>query len=58
MKFRKCIIWDIGMNEPIEIFEDHEAEILDLDFNPMGNKLATASADSTVCVYNSNVGTL
>ena len=46
------------MNEPIEIFEDHEAEILDLDFNPMGNKLATASADSTVCVYNSNVGTL
>lgn len=46
------------MNEPIEIFSDHQEEILDLDFNPIGNKLATSSADSTVCVYNTNVGTL
>lgn len=46
------------MNESMEVFKDHEAEILDLDFNPIGNKLATCSADSTVCLYNANIGTL
>lgn len=58
MMSRKCIIWDIGMNEPMEVFEDQEKEILDIDFNPMGNKLATGSGDGSVCVYNTNVGTL
>lgn len=24
LNFRKCAIWDIGMNEPIEVFEDHK----------------------------------
>jgi len=24
----------------------------------MGNKLATCSADSTICLYNANIGTL
>jgi WD40 repeat protein len=58
MMSRKCIIWDIGMNEPMEVFEDQEKEIMDIDFNPMGNKLATGSGDGSVCVYNTNVGTL
>ena len=30
----------------------HTDEVLDVNFNSMGNKLVTASADSTARVYN------
>lgn len=42
----------MGTGKEIEKIADASREILDLDFNRKGDKLATASADSSVRIYS------
>jgi dynein assembly factor with WDR repeat domains 1 len=36
----------------VKVFSGHTDEVLDLNFNSTGTKLASASADGTCKVYN------
>jgi dynein assembly factor with WDR repeat domains 1 len=40
------------MGTCVTCFEGHTEDVLDITFNATGNKLATASADSTAKVYS------
>ena len=54
---RTCKIWDVGSGEVVHTLTGHTDEVLDVNFNAMGTKLVTASADSTARVYSSMTGT-
>ena len=53
---RTCKIWDPGSGQVFQTLTGHIDEVLDVNFNSMGTKLVSASADRTARVYNVSTG--
>ena len=60
---RTCKIWDVGSGltfiftgQVFQTLTGHIDEVLDVNFNSMGTKIVTASADRTARVYNVSTG--
>ncbi|MEZ4683967.1 MAG: NACHT domain-containing protein [Caldilineaceae bacterium] len=49
-------LWDIGQNSVRTILATHRSTILRIAWSPDGTKLATASADTTVHLYDAQTG--
>mgnify|MGYP003420138322 CR=1 FL=1 len=47
-----CKIWNVATGKTIYTLTGHTDEVLDINFNWIGNKIATASIDGTVRLYN------
>lgn len=56
LKQRTVKIWDVADGRCIETLRGHVDEVLDINFNATGTKLATASSDGTARLYNINSG--
>jgi hypothetical protein len=50
------MVWDVGSGQAIHTLKGHNDEILDVCFNAAGTRIATASADGTSRVYQTDTG--
>lgn len=48
----QIIIWDLGTKKPFQVIHGHSGTVNCMEFNPDGNKLASASDDGTVKVWS------
>jgi dynein assembly factor with WDR repeat domains 1 len=46
-----------NLKKKLHSFHGHQDEVLDVNFNAMGTKLVTASADNTARIYSTMTGT-
>ena len=50
-------LWDMrNMKKTLNIYKDHVAAIMDVDFSPTGEEIVTGSYDKTIRIFNSRVG--
>ena len=45
-------VWDVGTGKEVRLFEGHRGPVKALAFSPDGKRLATASRDSTVLIWD------
>ncbi len=46
------LVWDAASGEPVQLFTGHRGEVRDLVFTPDGARLVSASADTTLLVWD------
>lgn len=50
-------LWDMrNMKKTINIYKDHVAAIMDVDFSPTGEEIVTGSYDKTIRIFNARAG--
>ncbi|KAG5418122.1 sof1 [Candida metapsilosis] len=50
-------LWDMrNMKKSINIYKDHVAAIMDVDFSPTGEEIVTGSYDKTIRIFNARAG--
>ncbi|KAI5967327.1 sof1 [Candida margitis] len=50
-------LWDMrNMKKSINIYKDHVAAVMDVDFSPTGEEIVTGSYDKTIRIFNSRSG--
>ena len=50
-------LWDMrNMKKTLNIYKDHVAAIMDVDFSPTGEEIVTGSYDKTIRIFNSRAG--
>ncbi|KAG7662953.1 sof1 [[Candida] subhashii] len=50
-------LWDMrNLNKSINIYKDHVAAIMDIDFSPTGEELVTGSYDKTIRIFKTRSG--
>ncbi|KAK6200495.1 WD40-repeat-containing domain protein [Scheffersomyces amazonensis] len=50
-------LWDMrNLNKSLNVYKDHVAGIMDIDFSPTGEELVTGSYDKTIRIFRSREG--
>jgi WD repeat and SOF domain-containing protein 1 len=50
-------LWDMrNLNKSLNVYKDHVAAIMDVDFSPTGEELVTGSYDRTIRIYKTRSG--